>query len=300
MHIRDILLTALAPVSWGTTYVVTTEFLPPHRPLLVATLRALPLGQLIIASTRRLPRGDWWWRAFVLGWLNIGLFFALLFFAAYRLPGGIAATIGAIQPLVVLFLSAGLLNERLSTIKVVAASAGIVGVGLLVLGPDARLDMTGIAAALGGTGLMATGTVLTKRWERPIPLLVFTSWQLVAGGLLLLPIALIVEGLPPALTVTNAGGFIYLGLINTGLAYALWFRGIGELKASAVTFLALLSPAVAVLVDFVFLGKILSLTQFAGIAIILCSIVAAQRFNGHKRSQRKTLEHHSHLITRRV
>ena len=35
-------LTALAPVSWGTTYVVTTELLPPERPLFTALVRALP------------------------------------------------------------------------------------------------------------------------------------------------------------------------------------------------------------------------------------------------------------------
>ncbi|WP_249044498.1 hypothetical protein [Crossiella equi] len=77
-----VLLTALAPAVWGSTYLVTTELLPPGRPLLAAVLRALPAGLLLVALTRRLPRGDWWWRSFVLGALNIGVFFALLFVAA--------------------------------------------------------------------------------------------------------------------------------------------------------------------------------------------------------------------------
>jgi len=47
---------------------------------------------LLLTLTRRLPRGSWWWRAAVLGLLNFGAFFPLLFFAAYRLPGGVAAT----------------------------------------------------------------------------------------------------------------------------------------------------------------------------------------------------------------
>jgi drug/metabolite transporter (DMT)-like permease len=78
------------PAVWGTTYIVTTELLPPGRPLLTAALRALPAGLLLLAVTRRLPHGDWWWRAAVLGTLNIGAFFALLFISAYRLPGGVA------------------------------------------------------------------------------------------------------------------------------------------------------------------------------------------------------------------
>ena len=96
---------------WGTTYLVTTELLPPHRPLLAALLRALPAGLLLVAITRTLPRGSWWWRSLVLGTLNIGAFNALLFVGAYRLPGGVAATVGAIQPLLVALLSTGLLRS---------------------------------------------------------------------------------------------------------------------------------------------------------------------------------------------
>ncbi len=96
----DPIITGLAPAAWGLTYIVTTELLPPGRPLLAATLRALPAGLALAAITRRRPTGSWWWKAAVLGVLNIGAFFVLLFVAAYRLPGGVAATLGSIQPLV--------------------------------------------------------------------------------------------------------------------------------------------------------------------------------------------------------
>ncbi|NJP81926.1 EamA family transporter, partial [Streptomyces sp. AA8] len=150
-----LLLTALAPAVWGTTYLVTTELLPPGRPLLAAVVRALPAGLALVAVTRRLPQGVWWWRALVLGALNIGGFFALLFVAAYRLPGGVAATVGAIQPLLVALLSAGLLGERLSPRTLIAAVAGVAGVSLLVLRAEARLDALGVAAAVGGAVVMA-------------------------------------------------------------------------------------------------------------------------------------------------
>lgn len=57
-----VLLTALAPVSWGTTYAVTTEFLPADRPLFTGLMRALPAGLLLLALGRVLPRGVWWGR----------------------------------------------------------------------------------------------------------------------------------------------------------------------------------------------------------------------------------------------
>ncbi|WP_237108456.1 EamA family transporter [Nonomuraea sp. MG754425] len=270
-------MTALTPVIWGTTYLVTTEFLPPDRPLLAAVLRALPAGLLLVAVTRRLPQGIWWWRALVLGALNIGVFFALLFVGAYRLPGGVAATVGAIQPLLVALLSAGLLGERLTPRTVLAAVAGAAGVGLLVLRADARLDTLGVAAALGGAVVMAAGVVLSKRWQSPAPLLATTGWQLVAGGALLLPVALAVEGAPPAaLSGVNVAGYAYLSLIGAALAYTLWFRGLRVLTATKVTFLGLLSPVVATALGWLVLGQELTAAQAGGAVVVLAALAAAQ------------------------
>src|SRR5688572_24161737 len=127
----DILITAIAPASWGMTYLVTTELLPDGRPLLAGALRALPAGIALALVGRARPQGSWWWRAAVLGVLNIGAFFALLFVAAYRLPGGVAATLGSVQPLIAAGLAAVLLGERLRRNVVVAGMLGVAGVSLL-------------------------------------------------------------------------------------------------------------------------------------------------------------------------
>lgn len=270
------MLTAGAPAVWGSTYLVTTQLLPPDRPLLAATLRALPVGLLLTVVSRELPTGRWWWRSAALGLLNIGIFFALLFIAAYRLPGGVAATVGAVQPLIVATLAAVLLDEAMRVRTALAGAAGVVGVGMLVLGPEAALSATGIAAALAGTASMACGVVLTKRWGRPTGLLPFTGWQLVAGGLVLLPLTLIVEGTPPALTATNLAGFAWLSIVGTGLAYSLWFRGIVKLPASRLTFLGLLSPLVATGLGWLVLGQSLSAAQLSGAALVVLAVILPQ------------------------
>ncbi|MFB9518364.1 EamA family transporter [Streptomyces cremeus] len=272
-----VLLTALAPAVWGSTYFVTTEFLPPDRPLLAGVLRALPAGILLVLLTRQLPKGSWWWKALVLGTLNIGVFFALLFVAAYRLPGGVAATVGSVQPLLVAGLAAGLLGQRLTLRTVLAAVTGIAGVALLVLRADARLDTLGVAAALGGAVVMATGVVLSKRWVSPAPLLATTGWQLVAGGLLLTPVALLVEGPPPSsFTGENLLGYGYLTLIGAAVAYALWFRGIKALSPTEVTFLGLLSPLVATVLGWALLGQRLTPLQLLGGVLALAAVALAQ------------------------
>lgn len=276
---RNIILTALAPILWGTTYVVTTELLPENRPLLVAAIRALPIGMLLVMSYRIWPKGIWWWRSLVLGALNIGLFFALLFVATYRLSGGIAATFGALQPLLVILFSWPLFGQRPLPLVTLAAAIGIVGVGLLVLDPTTQLDLLGVAAAMGATLAMASGIVLTKYWGRPVPLIVFTGWQLTAGGLMLAPLALLFEGGLPSLTFGNMFGFGWLALFNTGLAYVLWFKGLEQLKAWQVSFLGLLSPVVAVLAGLLILGQALSPVQISGTILTFSSLIVVQRLS---------------------
>jgi probable blue pigment (indigoidine) exporter len=196
-----IALTALPAAIWGSTYAVTQAWLPPGRPLFAATVRALPVGLLMLLWLRRLPSGSWWWRSLVLGSLNIGLFYALLFLAAYRLPSGLGATTVAMAPLVVMAVAWLVLGERPARVSLSSGLIGLFGVALLVLqnGLDKPVDLLGLAGAFGAVVLAAFGFVLTKRWSPPAEVVTVTSWQLVAGGVVLLPIAVVVEGAPPAL-----------------------------------------------------------------------------------------------------
>ncbi|MDI2126852.1 EamA family transporter [Yinghuangia seranimata] len=269
---------ALAPAAWGTTYLVTTELLPDGRPMLLAAMRALPAGVLLLLLGRKLPKGRWWGRAAILGMLNIGFFFPLIFIGAYHLPGGVAATIGAIQPLLVAGFSALVLGVRPTGRTLVAGGVGVVGVGLLVLTGGATLNGLGLLAMVTAIVIMALGTVLTRKWGRPegVTMLDLTAWQLVAGGLFLAPLAAVTEGAPPALTGANWAGFAYLGLFGTGLAYVLWFRGIEQLGAGPASFLGLVNPLVATAGGIIVLDQTLTAMQIVGLLLALGALLVGQ------------------------
>lgn len=294
-------LTALTPAVWGTTYIVATQFLPEGRPMFAAAIRALPVGVAFVLWSRRLPTGSWWWRSVVLGFLNIGAFFAMLFVAAFRLPGGVAATAGAIQPLVAAGIATVVLSEAFTQRTAVAGGAGIVGVAMLVLGPDAGLDPIGVAAAVAGTLSMATGVVLTKHWGRPVDLITFTGWQLTAGGVMLVPVVAFTEGFPTTISGTNVAGFAWLAVIGTGLAYANWFRGIAELPISVSSFLGLLSPLVATIAGWLVLDQTLTPPQLVGAILVLTAVIAPQlrrrgdQTSAHARSEQRTTNKNEQL-----
>lgn len=270
-------LTAVAPAIWGSTYIATTELLPAGYPLHVAMLRALPAGLLLLLVFRTLPRGHWWWRVMVLGALNFTFFWAMLFVSAYRLPGGVAATVGAVQPLIVIVLARLVMGRKMTTKAILAALAGLAGVALLVLTPHAALDPVGIAAGLAGAVSMAAGTVLTRHWQPDVPALTFTAWQLTAGGLLLVPLALLIEPSLPPMTGLNLLGFLWLGLVGGALTYIVWFRGVARLEPAAVASLGFLSPLVATLLGWLLIDQNLSPLQILGLVTVLASVWMAQR-----------------------
>ncbi len=276
-QIKTIALTAIAPIVWGSTYIVTTEALPPESPLIASTIRSLPAGVLLVLISRAWPTGLWWLRIAVLGFLNIGLFFYCLFFAATYLPGGMASMVMSIQPVIVMIMSWYLLSASFSSQQLVASGLGILGVGLLVLNSSAELNIEGMLTAILGTLSMALGVVLTKKWGRPtgMTMLGFTGWQLLFGGIILLPVSLWLEGIPTQLTSINYLGYGYLSLIGAILGYFLWFRGIEKLPPVTVSFLGFLSSVSACFLGYLILNQTLTLPQLLGALAILFSIVLA-------------------------
>lgn len=271
-------MTAFAPMVWGTTYIVTTHMLPEGHPLFAAMMRSLPAGLIALLIARQLPRGSWWWKSLVLGTLNMGAFFPLLFIAAQELAGGVAATLGAAQPIVIAFLAVAILHEKLSVWRLCWGVLGMTGVALVVLGPDAAMSPAGVLAGLAGAASMGTGVVLTKRWGRPegVSAIGLAGWQLTAAGLMLLLPAFLIDGAPPGIDSTAWVGYAWLSLIGALVTYTIWFSGIRLLPVTATALLGLLSPLVAAILGAAIAGETLTVVQFLGFAVALTAMVAGQ------------------------
>ena len=243
--------------------------------MFAAMMRSLPAGVIALLFARQLPHGAWWWKGLVLGTLNMAAFFPLLFLAAQRLPGGVAATLGAAQPIVVAFLAVIILREGLSLWRVTWGIIGVAGVALVVLGPEAALDPLGIAAGIGGALSMGTGVVLTKKWGRPegVSAIGLAGWQLTAAGLVLLIPALLIDGVPSEIDGAAVLGYAWLGVVGALFAYTLWFAAIRHLPVTATALLGLLSPLVAAVLGAVVARESLSVPGFA---LALAAMLAGQ------------------------
>ncbi|MBP3087809.1 EamA family transporter [Corynebacterium sp. sy017] len=273
-----ITLTSLVPIIWGTTYIVTTALLPAGHPLFAAFIRTFPAGLIALLLSRQLPHGQWWWKSLVLGGLNMGAFFPLLFLTAQHLPGGVAATLGATQPIIIAFLAVLILHEQLSTWRLMWGTIGMIGVALVVLGPEAALDPIGVITGLGGSLSMGTGVVLTKKWGRPthVNALGLAGWQLTAAGLLLFLPAMLIDGIPHDIDAKAIAGYAWLSLIGALATYTIWFAGIRHLSVTPAALLGLLSPLTAAALGALIAHEALTPLQLLGFIIALIGLLAGQ------------------------
>ena len=201
----------------------------------------------------------------------------MLFVAAYRLPGGLAAVLSSTQTLMVLVFT-WLIDKTMPPKAAWAWSAtGVLGIAVLVLSPSARYDGTGILAALSGAAAMALGVYLSKHKKTSLPVLAFTGWQLFIGGVFLLPVALLAEPPLESLSPANIGGYLYLCLFGAVFAYVLFFNGIVKLSPAAVSSLGLLSPVSAFVLGWLFLGQGMDAKSLSGFALVLVSIFGVQK-----------------------
>ena len=250
--IRTALVTAIAPMAWGSTYIVTERFLPPDRPLFSAAVRALPVGLVLLAWRKTLPPPGYRLKVLILGLANIGLFFPLIFLSAYNLPGGLASTMQALSPLAVMAMAFVALGERAGVLRVVGGIIGVVGVALLVLRNPGHISTLGVVAAVASVVVSGVGFILVKKWPAPVDMLTLVSWQLVVAGIFLVPLALLVEGPPPALDAQAIAGYAWVAIMGTGVAYFVWF-GIA------------------------FAGEIFGWTQALGMVLVLGGVLLGQR-----------------------
>lgn len=263
------LITLLAPQLWGSTYAVVSLYLTDYSPYWVAVWRALPAGLLLLLLHPRMPPLPWG-KQFLLAFCNIAAFFALLFVAAFRLPGAVAGTLGATLPLVLMLLAWLQDGTRPSLKWLLLGLMGLAGV-LLLLNPSANLDPVGVACAMLATVLIGQ----SSRWMRHWPvndLLALTAWQLLLGGLMLIPLAWWLAGPMPLPDPASVPGLLWLILLNTALGYWAWLWGLKHHGPEVMGMLALTNPMMAVSLGVLMVGETLDVSQWIGIGVILLSL----------------------------
>ena len=228
-----------------------------------------------------------WWLLMLTGFA-LGINWILLF-EAYRFTSVSVATLCYyMQPTILILLSPLLFREKLTVRKGICALASVLGMvcvsGVLdtshALGAD---DITGICLGLGAAVFYALVIVLNKK--TPVENVYSkTMVELFSSTVILIPYLLLTEDFSAiSLDLTAIVMVLIVGILHTGVAYAMYFGSLQGLPSQTVAVLSYIDPILALVLSFALLHESMSLVQLIGaVAIIASAVVSEIKFSHQK------------------
>lgn len=205
----------------------------------------------------------------------------MLLFEAYNYTTVAAATMCYyMQPTIVILLSPLVFRERLGAKRLACAGAAIVGMlfvsGVLSGGAGQIQDIRGIIFGLGAAVFYATVIILNKKVVVE-DIYAKTVIQLAGAALVMIPYVLITEGAPElALTPADIGLVLLVGVVHTGVTYALYFGSMQRLRAQTVAVLSYIDPVFALLLSAAVLHESLTPLGIVGAVLIIGSAIISE------------------------
>jgi drug/metabolite transporter (DMT)-like permease len=287
MNSRQFAVLLLLAALWGASFLLIKIGVAEIAPeLLVAarlTLSALVLLLVLYAGGQRLPTRPRVWRdLFLLGVLGLVLPYLLITWAEQFMASGMAAILNATTPLFAVLLTfLWTREERLSGLRLLGVALGFVGVVVavgvseLAIGDASRTLLPQLAVLLAAFCYAGAG-IYGRSAFRGVPALVPATGQLLAGAIVITPIALALRGLPAELPSAGAiGAVLLLAVFGTAAAYVLLYwlmERIGATRTSMVTYLL---PPFALVYGAIFLREPITANALLGLLLVVLGILLA-------------------------
>jgi drug/metabolite transporter (DMT)-like permease len=240
---------------------------------------AAVLWAVLLPMGYRIPReGRVWGALFVMGLLNNALPFTLITWGQQSIPTGLAAILNASTAIFgVLIAALAFRDETLTARKALGVGLGFLGVATAIgLRNFASLDLTSLSqlAVLGASLCYALSGAFARHALGGLPPQVAAAGMLTASAAMMVPLALVREGLPPAHHSAAAWAALgYLAVIATALAYLLFYRIIGRVGAGNASLVTLMVAPVSILLGAWLLGEVLPLRAYLGFALLVAGLV---------------------------
>jgi drug/metabolite transporter (DMT)-like permease len=273
----------LLMLVWGTTYLSVKSVIQETTPLMLACLRFFCASAVLVplalmrgglkALPKPLPLGT----LLLMTLCGYVFYFAAFNYAMVYTSAVQGALIQALLPAAIATAAALFLRERPSARRIAGIALSIIGVALVVgyghEDTDARNPILGGILMSSTVVAWALYTVLAKRLAQTDQIVV-TAFNMLAAGVLLIPLVLIdLHGAPfPPLSTTGWAHVVYLGLFASGAAFVVYNLALRDLDASAVGVWMNLVPLVGMAAAVLFLGETLNAWQIVGAAVALAGM----------------------------
>ena len=279
--LRVVAAYVVVALIWGSTWGAIKIGVTDVPPFIFAFARAVAVATVLtilaLALRQPLPRGRLTLAvATIVGVINIGLTWAIIFWSEQFVPSGLVAVFGSAAPVWTALLAHFMVKgDRLSALKIFGLILGLGGTILLIGAPDAADGAAGLVA----TGLLALmpitwaiAAILQSRFltkVAPIPTVAVGTW---VSALLLAPLAFVQFPQGEHWTLASVLAFVWLTLFGTcfAMVVSLWLYR--KLRPTTITLIQVIVPAEAILIGTVWLGEPVSIRMLGGAALVVAAV----------------------------
>ncbi|MBN1200520.1 MAG: EamA family transporter [Anaerolineae bacterium] len=274
-------------VIWGSSFLLIKVGVEELGPLPLVAVRiglaALVMAVFLWLTGRRWPANRVERAALVfIGVMNTAVPFTLITWGEQDIDSGLATVLNATTPLFTLvFAHLALSDERSTPQKVIGLVAGFAGVALLAsrnAESSSPNPVSGQVAVLAAAACYALSAVVIRRYLRRVDPLTVAGGSLIVGGITMVLITpLMVHPLPDigGLSAKIIPVMLTLAVLNTVIAYFLFYHLIDTWGATRTTLVTYLMPPIGVTLGAIFLDETVDWKIVVGAALILGGIVAA-------------------------
>ena len=269
---------------WGSTWLAIKIGLEDSPPFLSAGFRfALAGGSLALIIALKgvaLSHSKRTWFLLMLSGILIGLGYAAVYWGEQYISSGLAAMLFATFPLfVALFSHIALPEERLTPLKISGILLGLFGIALIFsdsLTLKSEGSLWGALALLLSAALLAASNILVKREFHHVNPMTLTAVQMSSGAILLLAVGFASERIGDfRITPSSMGALFYLSMVGTVLAFVIYYWLMKRIPVTRISLIVLITPVVAVLLGWLFLGEALNFKMVLGSALVLGGVALA-------------------------
>ena len=281
---RAALPVGVLAIVWGLNWPILKIGVSELPPLTfrAMTLPFAALGLFAVARVAgdsvRVPRA-WWFRVSALAFFNIAGWNGLLLFGVQQMAAGRSAILAYTMPIWATAIGAFVLDEPLSTRKIVGLALGTAGMALL-LGDEFRsIGSSPFAAAmiLGAALSWAIGTVLLRKWKPPIPQNTVTGWMMLLGWVPLVLAAPLFDPTPLADVLAHMNGRAWFAVLYNiflagTIAHAAYFTLARALPVAVSSLASLPVPVVGVFAGMLVLGERPGAQEWFALALVVIAL----------------------------
>ena len=277
-RLRPLLAVAFTAVVWASAFAAIRAGLEGYAWGSLALLRFTVACAVLVAygafTRMRMPDARDLPKIALAGALGIDVYHLGLNFGETKVEAGPASLLIAAVPIVTVALAWLLLNERVGGWGWAGMLVGFAGVTLISLASGGGLSfepasLAIIAAAVGESGYFIIIKPMMRRYS-PMEITVYTF---VAGWLFMLPFAPGLLRELPAASFAETASVVYLGIFPAALAYLAWNFALSRLPTGSVMSFLYLSPALAILIAWLWLKEVPSVLSLVGGVIVTTGVV---------------------------